>query len=503
MMNIISKENGVNFVNKISGGLGRAWIPKTDKSNGVELDQGADRSDKKWRWTWRKGAVVAAACLIAGAGAGTLALAQTAGSKAKDTATEQAIRDAARPNIHGFRVSHHRNLTRLVLTMNGPIRFRAYTVDKPYRLVVDLEPVNWRLSSSLALGSGSILKSLTYAVPDTGAEAPLSRVTVALRRPARVQKSFALRPRGKARDWRLVVDLEPVSRDEFDRLKRSGVDRPWRQPFRTAESKKGRLSLAAGRSDVKRRPVIVIDPGHGGIDKGAISPWGLYEKQVVMSVSRLLKKYLRRSGRFDVSLTRYADKFIPLRDRYEIARRRRASLFISIHADAHPHRRMRGLSVHTLSAKASDKLAARLAERENRSDAFAGIRFRGASKSVSSILMDLVRRETRVGAARLSSLIIRNARRRVHLLHKPQRSAGFVVLKAPDVPSVLVELGFLTNPVDEKLLRTERYRKKLAALLARAITGYFDRSHRKAEATARSKRAAGKGRQAARARRQD
>lgn len=445
--------------------------------------------------------MVAAACLIAGAG--TLAIAQTAGSKVSGSGTERAITEAGRPQVHGFRVSHHQNLTRLVLHMNGPVRFRAYIVDKPYRMVVDLEPVNWRLAASMTLGPGSILKSLSYKAPAAAATTPLARVTVLMRRPARVQKSFALRPRGKARDWRLVVDLEPISRDEFDRLKRSSIDRLWQQPTRSVDGDEGRLRLAASRSKTKRRPVIVIDPGHGGIDKGAISPWGLHEKQVVMSVSRLLKGYLLRSGRFDVSLTRYADKYVPLRDRFEFARKRRAALFISIHADAHPLSRMRGLSVHTLSVKASDRLSARLAERENRSDAIAGIKFRGASKSVSTILMDLVRRETRVGSARLSSLIIRKAHRRVRLLQKPQRSAGFVVLKAPDVPSVLVELGFLTNRNDEKLLRTKRYRKKLAALLARAVSAYFDGARTGSKSTVDSRKTRAKRRQSAHVPEQD
>ena len=223
------------------------------------------------------------------------------------------------------------------------------------------------------------------------------------------------------------------------------------------------------------RWTVVLDPGHGGADRGAVGSAGLEEKALVLSTARIVRRFLRRDPRFRILLTRHDDRYVPLRARYEFARRRRADLFVSIHADANPLVGKRGLSVHTLSARASDRLAARLAERQNRSDEIAGIDLRGAGKSVSSILLDLVRRETRAGSARISSLIVRSARNRVRLLHKPQRSANFEVLRAPDVPSVLVELGFLTNAQDEKLLRTMKYRKRMAAVLARAIAQYFSR----------------------------
>ena len=213
-----------------------------------------------------------------------------------------------------------------------------------------------------------------------------------------------------------------------------------------------------------------------GADKGAVGSGGLEEKALVLSTARIVRRFLER----DSPLPDSADPATTtgtfrLRARYEFARRRRADLFVSIHADANPLVEQRGLSVYTLSARASDRLAARLAERHNRSDAIAGINLRGAGKSVSSILLDLVKRETRAGSARISSLIVRSARNRVQLLRKPQRSANFAVLRAPDVPSVLVELGFLTNARDEELLRTMKYRKRLAAVLARAIAQYFSR----------------------------
>lgn len=225
----------------------------------------------------------------------------------------------------------------------------------------------------------------------------------------------------------------------------------------------------------RQRWTVVLDPGHGGVDRGAVSSTGLEEKAIVLSTARIVRRFLQRDRRFRILLTRDDDRYVGLRERYEFARRHRAGLFVSIHADANPFVRQRGLSVHTLSARASDRLAAQLAERVNRSDAIAGVDLRSAGKSVSSILLDLVQRETRAGSARISSLIVRSARDRVQLLRKPQRSADFAVLRAPDIPSVLVELGFLTNLQDEELLRTMKYRKRLAAVLARAIAQYFSR----------------------------
>lgn len=254
-------------------------------------------------------------------------------------------------------------------------------------------------------------------------------------------------------------------------------------PVRAEDNRKSVLRDFAGQAPAVRtsaaglpgrqRWTVVLDPGHGGIDKGAVSSTGLEEKVLVLSTARIVRSFLQRDRRFAIFLTRNDDRYVPLRERFEIARRKKAALFVSIHADANPFVDKRGLSVHTLSARASDRLAAQLAERQNRSDIVAGVDLRGAGRSVSSILLDLVRRETRAGAARISTLVVGAARNRVQLLSKPQRSADFAVLRAPDVPSVLVELGFLTNRQDEELLRTKKYRKRLAAVLARAIAQYF------------------------------
>lgn len=224
---------------------------------------------------------------------------------------------------------------------------------------------------------------------------------------------------------------------------------------------------------MRRIPTVVIDPGHGGADPGAISPMGIYEKDIALPVAGAFARLLAATRRYRVVLTRSVDEFVPLRDRVARARAWHADLFLSIHADALPDAEMRGLSVFTLSAQASDREAAALAISENRADLVGGINLARQPREVGNILMDLARRQT----SNLSILLARNLvdqlARDVVLLDHPQRSAGFAVLTAPDIPSVLVELGCLSNPREERLLRWRPYQQKLARGLVRAVAGYF------------------------------
>ncbi|HJU16583.1 MAG TPA: N-acetylmuramoyl-L-alanine amidase [Stellaceae bacterium] len=221
-----------------------------------------------------------------------------------------------------------------------------------------------------------------------------------------------------------------------------------------------------------RLPTIVLDPGHGGVDPGAISPGGIYEKNVVLATARRLAWLLAASGRFRVVLTRSGDRFVPLRRRVAIARAAKANLFLSIHADALPDAAMRGLSVFILSTEASDREAAELAASENR-DVVAGVDLARQPSLVRGVLFDLARQQTANASIAFAHEIVAVLGREVALLDHPERSAGFVVLEAPDIPSVLVELGCLSNPHEEHLLRRPDYRQKLARGLARAITDYF------------------------------
>lgn len=220
--------------------------------------------------------------------------------------------------------------------------------------------------------------------------------------------------------------------------------------------------------------VVVIDPGHGGGDPGAISVSGVYEKRVTLKAARILRRELQRHGRYRVVMTRDGDRMVRLRERIRIARQARADLFISIHADANPVSWVRGASVYTLSEQASDAEAAALAERENKADLINGVDLSGEEPEVATILIDLARRETMNESARLASAVVHELGRSTSLLRNTHRFAGFAVLKAPDVPSVLVEIGLLSNRDDERLLQRDEYLTKLAQAIVDATDLYFD-----------------------------
>ncbi len=216
---------------------------------------------------------------------------------------------------------------------------------------------------------------------------------------------------------------------------------------------------------------MVLDPGHGGRDPGAIGTEGTQEKRIVLATTLDLKRRLEEARTCRVLLTRSRDVFVPLAERVEIARRRDADLFVSLHADSAPG--ARGASVYTLSETASDAMSDALARRENRADLAGGLRLPSVSPEVQRILISLMRQETRVGSARLARLAVRELGEEVPLLPNTHREAGFVVLKAPEIPSALVELGFLSDPRDEAALRRPEHRARLAGALARAIGGWL------------------------------
>jgi N-acetylmuramoyl-L-alanine amidase len=231
---------------------------------------------------------------------------------------------------------------------------------------------------------------------------------------------------------------------------------------------------AARRTPPLRRvPTVVIDPGHGGVDPGAISPNGVYEKNIVLETAWEFARALAARRTYRVVLTRSTDEFLPLRERVARARAWRADLFLSIHADALPDKEMRGLSVFTQSAQASDREAAALAISENRADLVGGVNLSRQPRDVGTILLELTRRETSNLSITLARKVVDQLGREVVLLERPQRSADFAVLTAPDIPSALVELGCLSNPAEERLLQQRSYQQKLARGLARAVEGFF------------------------------
>ncbi len=222
------------------------------------------------------------------------------------------------------------------------------------------------------------------------------------------------------------------------------------------------------------KPLVMLDPGHGGKDPGAIGVSGTYEKHIAEAAATELQTMLMRSGRYRVAMTRGRDIFIPLEDRVGIAEGKQAALFVSMHADALHDPGVRGASVYTLSSGASDAQTAALANTENSADRFAGPRFHGTSPDVQRILASLVREETRTGSARMAGSVVRSFRPSgIGLLTNPSRHAAFVVLKAADIPSVLVEMGFMSNRQDEAALRQASHRTVVASAMMRAVDGFF------------------------------
>ncbi|MCB8839857.1 N-acetylmuramoyl-L-alanine amidase [Aurantimonas sp. VKM B-3413] len=253
--------------------------------------------------------------------------------------------------------------------------------------------------------------------------------------------------------------------------RRTGADAAKAAADAAAPAKGERPAVAQSRT---RQLVIVVDPGHGGEDNGAVSPSGTFEKDINLAMARAIRESLSEFPGVKVVLTRDGDTFIPLDERSAIARKEHADLFISVHADSIRYNDLRGATVYTLSDRASDELSRQIAASENAADRFAGPEWQQSEPDVFDILLDLTRRETVSFSEHFAtSLVTDLSRDKIDLIKNPKRSASFVVLKAPDVPSVLVECGFLSNPDDETLLKDDSWRKKMANAIAEAVVTFF------------------------------
>ena len=378
---------------------------------------------------------------------------------------------AAEVVVKGIRAGDHGATTRLVLDLSGRITFKAFPLVNPNRVVIDLSEVGWRLPARPLPSGIGVIDKLRYGLFKPGR----SRVVLDVTSPVAVAKAFLLEPRGK-HSWRLVVDLKPATGDQVVVVAAATVTAPRRGKTR-ADAKRAHILPfhvpPPKPQQRKARPVIAIDPGHGGVDPGAVGINKIYEKHVTLATARRIKEMLEAEGRYRVVLTRDRDVFVRLRDRVNTAREANADLFISLHADTIPDRRVRGLSVYTLSERASDGEAALLAERENKADLIAGVDLTGESAEVTNILIDLAQRETMNMSASFAGGLVKELSRVTRLLKNTHRFAGFAVLKAPDVPSVLVEVGFLSNRQDEVALRDRAYREKLARAIVAGIDKYF------------------------------
>lgn len=351
--------------------------------------------------------------------------------------------------------------TRFVMDLTGPSVVSVFTLDEPYRVVVDLPEVHFDLPADVGKSGKGLVSAFRYGLISAGK----SRIVLDATGPVAVDKAFVLPAEGD-QPARLVVDLVKSNRSAFlDTLRIS------RERDRAAKEHEREALPGPAPNDGKLR--IVLDPGHGGIDSGAIAKSGVLEKAIVLAFAQTLKAKLEENSRYEVLLTRSDDSFVPLRGRVQFARSKHADLFISIHADSFTGSDVRGATVYTLSERASDQMAASIAESENKSDILAGVDVPEDTNEVSDILIDLARRETKNFAVIFARNVVKELKPAVRLFKRAHQQAGFMVLKAPDVPSALVELGYLSNPDDEKLLTSPEWRDKTAIAIARAIDLYF------------------------------
>lgn len=370
----------------------------------------------------------------------------------------------AAPEVIGLRTGEHLGMTRFVLDLSEKVDFRVFTLSNPYRIVIDFPEMDWKIPTETASQEKGLIQSLRYGLFTPGT----SRVVLDVAKPVAVKQAFLLTSIGP-HGYRFVLDIGETSKEVFvDTSEAAALSAPLQATAPVAPP-----PVPQGTS----KPLIVIDPGHGGVDPGALSRSGLLEKSVTLDVAKALKAELEATGRYRVMLTRERDIYIPLRERVAIARRAGADLFLSLHADSHPNRRTRGASVYTLSEQASDKEAAAIAARENKSDIIAGMDFSGADPMLTNILIDIVQRDSLNSSLNFANLLVQEMGKATRLVQNTRRSAGFAVLKAPDVPSVLVEMGYLSNREEEKLLQDSGHRSRLAAAVTTAVKRFFSERH--------------------------
>ena len=351
--------------------------------------------------------------------------------------------------------------TRFVLDLTKRVEVSAFTLADPYRVVLDLPQVMFQLPAKVGETGRGLVKAFRFGLVMPGG----SRIVLDATAPVRVEKAFVIDP-VDSQPARLVLDLVAIDRDGF--LRNIALEN---RPRRSEPPAK----IDRDARDADPRPLVVLDPGHGGLDSGTVAPTGDTEKTIVLEFAQQLRDKLEKSGKYRVAMTRADDRFVPLADRVQLARSRQAALFLSIHADALPHRdsEARGASIYTLSETASDAEAARLAEAENRADVIAGVDLSAEPNDVADILIDLAQRETKAFSANLAHALAKELKATSRLHKHPLKSAGFRVLKAPDVPSVLIELGYVSSSQDLKYLLSDAWRSRAIDSIAQAITTFF------------------------------
>jgi N-acetylmuramoyl-L-alanine amidase len=371
------------------------------------------------------------------------------------------------PIVMSARIGEHEDRTRLVIELSDPVNLRAFALSNPDRVVIDMPEVSWRLGAPPRPTGFGPVKSYRYGQFRAGN----SRMVIDLNSPVSVSDALVLPP-SAGFGYRVVIDLFPTSRPKFD------AQAGWPADLKKRESDAEKLaaliaSQQAPPARSKGRHVIVLDPGHGGLDSGTVGVNGLMEKDLALAEGLKLARALRQRG-YTVFMTRENDTFIPLRQRVAIGRADKADLFIALHADSNPDSSTTGTSIYTLNDGRSDREASALARRENQSDVIAGVDLSGDNNPVAPILINLAQRDTRNKSSEFATTALRNLGQVTDLLARsPHRSASLAVLVAPDVPAVLIELGYLSNRGDASQMNTDSWRTKVADAIADAVDAQF------------------------------
>lgn len=360
--------------------------------------------------------------------------------------------------------------TSFTIDLSRGVTAEVFTLANPYRVIVDLPDVGFNLPQAAGTQARGLVKTFRYGLFGEGK----ARIVLDVAGPVAIAKAeMTAGANGQA--VRLKIDLLPTDATSFG----NGTGGAARA---AAEGKGPTYEDASPTKRAERaKPVILIDPGHGGIDPGALGQTSLLEKHVVLAVARELKAALAATGRYDVRMTRSTDVFVPLDKRLEISRKLSSDLFISIHADSIDAKALaksiRGATVYTLSEKASDEQARLMAEKENASDLIAGLETREGEvqDDVRNILIDLIKRETANFSTDFARAVVARLAKTISMSRDPQRSAAFKVLKQTTSPSVLIELGYMSNPDDERLMNTPAWQKQVAASIAAAADVYFSK----------------------------
>ena len=391
-------------------------------------------------------------------------------ARATDVNAPAPVAVSTFPMASDARLAGDGRQTRFVLDLDRPVQHRAFVLPDPYRAVIDLSQVSFQLPAGVGLAGRGLVKAFRYGLVMPGG----SRIVLDLTGPAKVVTSYLLEA-ANGQPPRLVLELAETDRATFLASSNAESRTELRPAVVDANTATAPAAPATPAGPPDNRPVVVIDPGHGGPDNGTQAGGSEFmEKNLVLTFGLALRDRLERSGKYRVVMTRSDDTFVALDERVRIARGHSAALLVSIHADALPRGEgdAQGATIYTLSEKASDAEAERLAEAENRSDTIAGVT-RSEEPVVTDILIDLAQRETRTFSNRFARVLMNEMKTTVRMHKHPLKSAGFRVLRAPDVPSVLVELGYVSNKGDREHLVSENWRNRTAGAMSQAVEAYL------------------------------